>query len=60
VRSSVNLIAATTTKTGLRVQSQIDTGKYPKGIKAGKPEFAAVQLRPDTKPGIAGTEQVWL
>ncbi len=43
----VNLIAATTTKTGLRVQSQLDTGKYPKGIKVGKQEFAAIQLRPD-------------
>jgi len=43
----VNLIAATTTRTGLRVQSQLDTGKYPKGIKVGKQEFAAIQLRPD-------------
>ena len=33
----VNLIAATTTRTGLRVQSQLDTDKYPKGIKVGKP-----------------------
>jgi len=43
----VNLIAATTTRTGLRVQSQLDTGKYPKGIKVGKQEFATIQLRPD-------------
>jgi hypothetical protein len=42
----VNLIAATTTKTGLRVQSQLDTDKYPKGIKVGKQEFASIQLRP--------------
>jgi transposase len=27
----VNLIAATTTKTGLRVRAEIDPGKYPKG-----------------------------
>jgi hypothetical protein len=47
----VNLIAATTTRTGLRVQSQLDTGKYPKGIKVGKPEFAAIQLRTDTFHG---------
>ena len=47
----VNLIAATTTKTGLRVQSQLDTNKYPKGIKVGKREFAAIQLRPDTFHG---------
>jgi transposase len=43
----VNLIAATTTRAGLRVQSQLDTAKYPKGIKVGKQEFAAIQLRPD-------------
>jgi len=47
----VNLIAATTTRTGLRVQSQLDTGKYPKGIKVGKQEFAAIQLRPDAFHG---------
>src|ERR1700674_968466 len=47
----VNLIAATTTRTGLHVQSQLDTGKYPKGIKVGKQEFAAIQLRPDTFHG---------
>lgn len=43
----VNLIAATTTKAGLRVQSQLDTAKYPKGIKVGKREFAAIQLHPE-------------
>jgi hypothetical protein len=47
----VNLIAATTTRTGLRVQSQLDTGKYPKGIRVGKQEFAAIQLHPDTFHG---------
>jgi len=47
----VNLIAATTTRTGLRVQSQLDTGKYPKGIKVSKQEFATIQLRPDTFHG---------
>jgi hypothetical protein len=47
----VNLIAATTTRTGLRVQSQLDTGKYPKGIKVGKQEFAAIHLRLDTFHG---------
>jgi hypothetical protein len=47
----VNLIAATTTRTGLRIQSQLDTGKYPKGIKVGKQEFAAIQLRTDTFHG---------
>jgi transposase len=47
----VNLIAATTTRTGLRVQSQLDTGKYPKGVKVSKAEFATIQLRPDTFHG---------
>ena len=47
----VNLIAATTTKIGLRVQSQLDTGKYPKGIKVGKKEFTAIQMLPDTFHG---------
>jgi hypothetical protein len=47
----VNLIAATTTRTGLRVQSQLDTGEYPKGIKVGKEEFAAIHLRPDNFHG---------
>jgi len=47
----VNLIAATTTRTGLRVQSQLDTGKYPQAIKVSKPEFAAIQLYPDTFHG---------
>jgi hypothetical protein len=42
----VNLIAATTTRTGFRVQSQLDTGKYRKGIKISKRESAAIQLRP--------------
>ena len=43
----VNLIAATTTRTGLRVQSELDTGNYPKGIKVGKREFATIQLHRD-------------
>ena len=47
----VNLIAATTTKTGLRVQSQLDVGKYPKGIKVGKKEFASIQIHRDTFHG---------
>jgi transposase len=43
----VNLIAATTTKTGLRVNSRLDTGKYPKGVKVSKTDFAGINLRPD-------------
>ncbi len=47
----VNLIAATTTRTGLLVRSQLDTGKYPKGIKVSKTEFATIQLHPDAFHG---------
>ena len=47
----VNLIAATTTKTGLQVKSQLDTRKYPKGVKVSKKEFASIRLRPDTFHG---------
>jgi len=47
----VNLIAATTTRTGLRVRSQLDTGRYPKGIQVGKQEFATIQLHPDAFHG---------
>jgi Rhodopirellula transposase DDE domain len=47
----VNLIASTTTRTGLRVQSQLDTGTYPKGIKVSKQEFATIHLRPDAFHG---------
>jgi transposase len=43
----VNLIAATTTKTGLRVRSRLDTGQYPKGIKVSDADFAGIHLLPD-------------
>ena len=46
----VNLIA-TTTRIGLRVQSHLDTAKYPKGVKVGKQEFAAIQPLPDSFHG---------
>jgi hypothetical protein len=54
----VNLIAATTTRTGLRVQSQLDTGKYPKGIKVSQAELATIQLRPETFHG-AFVNSIW-
>jgi len=47
----VNLIAATTTRTGLYVKSQLDTGKYPKGVKVSKQEFASIQMRSDAFHG---------
>ena len=43
----VNLIAATTTKTGLRVRAELDPGKYPKGVKVSDKEVAAIRLERD-------------
>ncbi len=43
----VNLIAATTTKTGLRVRAEIDPGKYPKGVKVSDKQVAAIRLERD-------------
>jgi hypothetical protein len=40
----VNLIAATTTKTGLKVRAELDPGKYPKGVKVSDQEVAAIRL----------------
>jgi Rhodopirellula transposase DDE domain len=41
----VELIGATTTRSGLRVHAELDRGSYPLGIKVSKPELAAVPLR---------------
>ena len=43
----VNLIAATTTRTGLRVRAEIDPGKYPAGIKVSDKELAAIRIERD-------------
>ena len=43
----VNLIAATTTKTGLRVRAELDPSKYPKGVKVSNKEVAAIRLERD-------------
>ena len=43
----VNLIAATKTKTGLRVRAELDPGKYPKGVKVSDKEVAAIRLERD-------------
>jgi hypothetical protein len=47
----VNLIAATTTKTGLRVRAELDPGKYPKGVKVSNKEVAAIRLERDAFHG---------
>ena len=36
--------AATSTKTGLKVKAQIDTNRYPSGLKVSDQELAAVNL----------------
>ena len=47
----VNLIAATTTRKGLKVQSGLDQNQYPKGIKITDEEFAAIRLVRDAFHG---------
>ncbi len=47
----VNLIAATTTRTGLRVRSALDTNEYPAGQKVGDAEMAKLHHRPDAFHG---------
>ena len=43
----VNLIAATTTKAGLRVHAEVDSGKYPKGVKVSDEEVASIRIERD-------------
>jgi transposase len=43
----VNLIAATTTQTGLRVRAEIDPRKYPKGVKVTDQEVASIRIERD-------------
>jgi len=45
----VELIGATTTRTGLSVHAELDTGSYPTGIKVSDKEMAALKprIRPD-------------
>ena len=45
-RVIVELIAATTTRSGIRVQADLDTGYYPLGQKITNAELAAVPLQP--------------
>ncbi len=42
----VQLIAATTTRTGLNVKSEIDTAIYPPGLKVSDSDMAAINLLP--------------
>ena len=47
----VRLIAATTTRTGLKVRSGLDTGSYPKGVKVADAEMEALYLERDAFHG---------
>ena len=40
----VNLIANTTTETGLKIQAELDTGRYPTGIKVSDQELKNVAV----------------
>ena len=43
----VNLIAATTTRKGLKVRAEIDDAQYEKGIKVTDTQFAAIRIARD-------------
>ena len=47
----VNLIAATTTKTGLKITCELDQNPYPLGIKVSKKEMEEINLRRDAFHG---------
>ena len=41
----VSLIASTTTRSGLRVRSEIDRGHYPKGVGVTDEQMAQIKLK---------------
>jgi hypothetical protein len=43
-RTIVQLIAATTTETGLEVRAELDGTKYPKGVKVSDAQISALNL----------------
>ena len=45
-RVIVELISATTTKTGLTVRCELDTAQYPKGIRVSDAEMATINVKP--------------
>jgi hypothetical protein len=44
LRTVVNLIGATRTKTGLRVKAVLDTNEYATGIQVSKDQMAGLQI----------------
>jgi hypothetical protein len=47
----INLIAATTSKTGLEVKSDLDPNPYPEGIKVSDQQMSELRLKRDTFHG---------
>jgi transposase len=47
----LSLIAATTTQTGLTVESELDTTRYPTGVTVSDAEMATIQLERDAFHG---------
>jgi hypothetical protein len=47
----VKLIASTTTTTGLRVRSRLDTRSYPAGVRVSRQAMDALALRPESFHG---------
>jgi hypothetical protein len=47
----LSLIAATTTATGLTVESELDTHRYPTGVTVSEEDMATIHLQRDAFPG---------
>ena len=47
----VELIGATTTRTGLRVRSELDTNDHPSGVSASDAEMRSLHIKPDAFHG---------
>ena len=45
-RAIIQLIAATTTETGLKVRAELDENTYPKGLRVSDDQLAAVNISP--------------
>jgi len=43
----VSLIASTTSRAGLKIEAELDTNRYPTGLKASDETFEALNLRGD-------------
>jgi len=52
----VQTIAATTTRTGLTVNAELDTGSYPKGIKISDKEMKTLEKQSITRHDFHGGE----